>query len=164
MYQLGIFTGKDLKEKTEEYLETNFGKSGKQYYYLVRGISNSPVTPERNVKSVAAERTFDENITSEIYVTERLENIATELEKRLQKNKLAGKTITLKIKYSDFTMQTRSKTLSYFVSSKSLLLQVATELLYQERLKESVRLVGISLSHLNNEERKSIAVQLAFEF
>lgn len=164
MYQLGIFTGADLKLKSEIFLEKHFGKSGKFYYNVVRGIHNSEVKSDRAAKSVAAEHTFDTNLTSEIFMEERLKTISVELEKRLRKNKIAGKTITLKIKYSDFSQQTRSKTLPYFISDKSLLQENARELLYQERLKNSVRLLGISLSNLNTEIKKSIVVQLKFDF
>ncbi len=164
MYQHGIFTGKDLKRKTSEYLEEHFGKSGAQYYKIVRGIHNSEVKPNRTTKSVAAEHTFDTNLTSEIFMAERLERIATELERRLQKHKISGKTITLKIKYSDFTQQTRSKTLPYFVSDKGIIFETVKELLYQERMKDSVRLLGISLANLNTEIKKTVVVQLRFEF
>lgn len=171
MYQLGIFTGYDLKQKSLEYLEKNFGNSGFHYYQICRGIHNSAVKPNRKIKSVGAERTFGENLSSEIFMEERLQSIAKELEKRLQKSKISGKTITLKIKYSDFTLQTRSKTLPYFVSDKNIILDVAKDLLYQERLRNSVRLLGISIHNLNNEEKtktelpqKSVSVQLKFEF
>ncbi len=164
MYQHGIFTGKDLKSKSEEYLEQHFGKSGRFYYNIVRGIHNSEVKPNRVSKSVAAEHTFNENLTSEIFMEDKLERIASELEKRLRKYSISGKTITLKIKYSDFTQQTRSKTLPYFISDKGLLFETAKELLYQERLKESVRLLGISLNNLNTEIKKTVVVQLKFEF
>ena len=130
----------------------------------MRGIHNSEVKPNRTTKSVAAEHTFDTNLTSEIFMTERLERIASELERRLQKHKISGKTITLKIKYSDFTQQTRSKTLPYFVSDKGIIFETVKELLYQERMKDSVRLLGISLANLNTEIKKTIVVQLRFEF
>jgi DNA polymerase IV len=164
MYQLGIFTGLDLKSKTVDFLEKNFGKSGKFYFNVVRGIHNSEVKSDRITKSVAAEHTFDVNLTSELFMEEKLEIIAFQLERRLKKQKIAGKTITLKIKYSDFTQQTRSKTMPYFISDKSLLFETAKELLYQERMKESVRLLGISLNNLNTEIKKSIVVQLKFDF
>lgn len=164
MYQLGIFTGKDLKAKSQEYLEKHFSKSGLAYYNLVRGIHNSTVKPFRMAKSVAAEHTFAQNLTSEVFMEQKLQTIAAELETRLQKHSISGKTITLKIKYSDFTTQTRSKTLPYFIADKGLLFETVKELLYQERLKESVRLLGISLSNLNTEVKKTVAVQLRFEF
>ncbi|WP_417882114.1 DNA polymerase IV [Xanthomarina gelatinilytica] len=171
MYQLGIFTGKDLKQKSLEYLDTNFGKSGRFYYYIVRGIHTSEVRPKRTRKSLAAERTFNENLSSEIFMLEKLEHIAQEVSRRLTKSKVSGKTITLKIKYSDFTLQTRSKTLPYFISDKSIILETAKDLLFQEKLQNSVRLLGISLSNLNTEktkkkleEKKAVSVQLQFEF
>ena len=171
MYRLGIFTGKDLKGKSIEFLEENFGKSGGFYFNVVRGIHNSRVKPTRIQKSLAAEHTFSENISSEIFMLERLEEIAEEVERRLQKSKIAGKTVTLKIIYRDFTLQTRSKTLPLFIASKELILEAVTELLFQEKMKESVRLLGISISNLNNEKPKkaeipkvSVDVQLKLEF
>lgn len=164
MYQLGIFTGLELKSKSLEFLEKHFGKSGGFYYNVVRGIHNSEVKSNRITKSVAAEHTFDVNLSSEIYMLEQLDTIASALERRLKKYNIAGKTVTLKIKYSDFTQQTRSKTLPYFISDKALILEVVKELLYQERMKDSVRLLGISLSNLNTEEKKFVVVQLKFDF
>ena len=164
MYQLGIFTGLELKNKSLEFLEKHFGKSGNFYYNVVRGIHNSEVKSNRITKSVAAEHTFDSNLSSEVFMMEKLEIIASSLEKRLKKHNVAGKTITLKIKYSDFTQQTRSKTMPYFVSDKALILEIVSELLYQERMKNSVRLLGIALSNLNTELKKFVAVQLKFDF
>ena len=98
---------------------------------------------------------------------EKLDSIAEELEKRLKNSKVSGKTVTLKIKYSDFTMQTRSKTLHYFITDKALLLATVKELLYQERMQNSVRLLGISVTNLNintKQKEKIIDVQLKLEF
>ena len=170
MYQKGIYTGLDLKSKSLEYLQDHFGKSGGYYYHIVRGIHNSEVKPNRIRKSLAAERTFSENLASEIFMLERLKHIAEEVSRRLLKSKVAGKTITLKIKYSDFTLQTRSKTLPYFVSDDAVILETAKELLYQAKMENSVRLLGISLSNLNTEKKKTpktekpIDVQLVFKF
>ncbi len=170
MYNLGIFTGKDLKTKSLEFLEENFGKSGLFYHNVVRGIHLSEVKPHRIPKSVGAERTFSENLSSEIFMLEKLENIANELERRLQKSAISGKTVTLKIKYSDFTLQTRSKTLPYYVAQKDLILDTAKELLYQSPLQNSVRLLGISLANLNTEKKTEkvkkdiVSVQLQFDF
>ncbi len=169
MYHLGIFEGKDLKNKNIEFLKSNFGKSGVYYFNVVRGIHHSEVEPNRIVKSVAAERTFLNNISSEIFMLEKLEHIAEELEKRLNKSGVSGKTITLKIKYSDFTQQTRSKTISYFIADKHLILETAEELLFQEKPKNSVRLLGISIGNLNNKKKenikeKKVSFQLKFGF
>lgn len=107
MYQLGIFKGKDLREKSLAFLERNFGNSGHYYYELSRGIHRSEVQPFRIRKSVGAEETFAENLTSEVYMERELERIAEDVVRRLEKQQVAGKTITLKIKYSDFTSTLR---------------------------------------------------------
>jgi DNA polymerase-4 len=167
MYNLGIFTGKDLKEKSVEFLTKHFKKSGAYYYNIVRGIHKSQVKTDRIRKSVATEHTFHTNLTSEVYMLEKLERIAEELEKRLKKTKVSGKTITLKIKYSDFSLQTRSRTLQYFINDKNLLLEVAKELLYQEKMHNSVRLLGLSLTNLNTNIKKKeevFDIQLKLEF
>lgn len=170
MYQMGIFTGADLKKRSREFLDEHFGKSGGYYYDVVRGIHRSEVKPDRTRKSLAAERTFSENITSEVFMLERLQGIAEEIQRRLAKSDIAGKTVTLKIKYSDFSLQTRSKTLPFYIATADLILEEVKQLLYQEKLKESVRLLGISISNLNNEksekavEKESISEQLKFEF
>jgi len=170
MFQLGIFTGADLKKKELDFLTDHFGKSGGYYYNVVRGIHHSAVKPNRIRKSLGAERTFSENISSEIFMMERLENITEEIERRLKRSDVAGKTVTLKIKYSDFTLKTRSKTLNYFIRDKSIILETAKELLFQEKMENSVRLLGITLGNLNTEPQKEkttkqeIAVQLKFDF
>ncbi|MGB5944380.1 MAG: DNA polymerase IV [Leeuwenhoekiella sp.] len=170
MYALGIFTGTDLKTKSQEFLTEHFGKSGRFYYDVVRGIHNSAVKPNRIRKSLGAERTFSENISSEIFMVERLKHIAEEIERRMKKSDVAGKTVTLKIKYSDFTLKTRSKTLPFFVRDQHIILDAAKELLFQEKLQNSVRLLGITLGNLNTDDNKKepqpkeVAVQLKFDF
>ncbi len=167
MYKLGIFTGKNLKEKNVNFLTQHFKKSGSHYYNIVRGIQHSEVKPNRLRKSVAAEHTFSTNLTSEIFMLEKLKNISAELEQRLIKSKVSGKTITLKIKYSDFKLQTRSKTVPFYVKEKAILFETVKELLFQEKTLNSVRLLGISVTNLNIHSKKTekpINVQLKFEF
>jgi len=164
MYNLGIFKGSDLKKKSAEELVKSFGKSGTHYYNIVRGIHNSAVKPNRVRKSIAAERTFNKNLSSEIFMIERLDKIADELEKRMKNTDTRGKTITLKIKYSDFTQQTRSKTKANFMQTKKEFFPVVKELLYQDKLVNSVRLLGLSFGNLNTEEVVPFWVQLQFEF
>ena len=164
MNNLGIFNGLDLKKKPLEELTKLFGKSGTYYYNIVRGIHHSTVKPNRIRKSIAAERTFSENISSEVFMLERLYKIAEELERRMIASETKGKTITLKIKYSDFTQQTRSKTVQNFVQKKHEIMQIVKELLYQEKFKNSVRLLGISFSNLDTAKKEPVWVQLMFEF
>ena len=155
MYALGIFTGKELKAQSLDFLTNHFGKAGHYYYKAVRGIHTSEVKPSRIPKSMGAERTFSENLTSELFLEEKINAVATELDKRIKRHKASGKTITLKIKYSDFVIQTRSKTLPFFIADKSMIVEYAKQLLYQEKLQNSVRLIGVTISNLNNQETSS---------
>lgn len=164
MHNLGIFTGLDLKQKSLEELTKLFGKSGGYYYKIVRGIHNSQVKTNRIRKSIAAERTFFDNISSEIFMLEKLDKIATELEKRMVKSNTKGKTVTLKIKYSDFTQQTRSKTIQQFIQKKNEFMPIVKELLFQSKLENSVRLLGISFANLDTEKKEPVWVQLKFDF
>lgn len=164
MHNLGIFTGKDIKQKSLPELVKLFGKGGNFYYNIVRGIHNSEVKPNRIRKSIAAERTFSDNISSEIFMLEKLEKIAEELERRMLRSETKGKTITLKIKYSDFTQQTRSKTIQDFIQKKDEFMPIVKELLYQDKLKNSVRLLGISFANLDTEKKDPVWVQLKFDF
>ena len=164
MYNLGIFTGSDLKEKSLEEMNLLFGKSGTHYYDIVRGIHRSEVKPNRIRKSLGAERTFRENISSEVFMLDKLNTIADELEERMQHSKIKGKTVTLKIKYSDFTQQTRSKTVEKFIQKKADFLPIVKELLFQEKLKNSVRLLGISFSNLDTVKKDPVWVQLKLDF
>lgn len=152
MYALGIFTGKDLKERSREFLTTHFGKAGGYYFNAVRGINQSPVKPHRIPKSMGAERTFSENLTSELFLEEKISIIAEELDKRIKRSKASGKTLTLKLKYSNFVIQTRSKTFPFYIADKSIIIEYAKELLYQEKLQNSVRLLGLTISNLNSQK------------
>lgn len=164
MYSLGIFNGRDLKEKSLEEMSLLFGKSGMHYYHIVRGIHRSEVKPNRIRKSLGAEQTFRENISSEVFMLDKLNTIADELEDRMKNSKTKGKTVTLKIKYSDFTQQTRSKTVEKFIQKKADFLPIVKELLFQEKLKNSVRLLGISFSNLDTVKKDPVWVQLKLDF
>ena len=165
MYRKGWYTGADLRKQSLSNLEKHFGKSGQFYYDVVRGIHLSPVRAQRKPKSVGAERTFDKNISSEIFMVSRLEDIASALDQRLLKTKISAKTITLKIKYSDFVTQTRSKTVPYYTADIAVILEIAKELLFQEKLKNSVRLLGISLSNFKKPStKKKVEAQLKLAF
>jgi DNA polymerase-4 len=167
MKSQGIFKGEDLYLKSLEFLNQNYGKQGAHFYNIVRGIQFSQVKPDRIRKSIAAERTFGTDIISQRYMLQQLERIADELERRLMKNESKGKTITLKLKYTDFTIQTRSKTVAHWIQKKVDFFPIVEELLLQYPIEKSVRLLGISFSKLDNIEvtdQRSISVQLCFDF
>jgi len=167
MHEWGIYNGYDLKQHSLSFLSANFGKSGVDFYNIVRGIQFSKVKPNRIRKSVGAERTFFKNITSESFMLEKLNDIAEEVEKRLIKSDNKGKTVTVKIKFSDFTVLTRSKTVDYFLQSKADIFPIIEDLIYQEEHKKSVRLLGVSISNLSNSEEvmeveNAIQLQIVF--
>lgn len=165
MHQLGIFKGKDLKALSESHMIQLFGKSGLHFYQIVRGIHRSEVKPDRIRKSIAVERTFDEDIATQAneLVQEKIHYLVEELLGRTQKYDILGKTLTLKIKYEDFTLYTRSKTLTQYFKDAQIE-QFAQELWQARPYDKPVRLLGISLSNLNTEQQKNISVQLRLPF
>ena len=164
MHQLHIYTGKELKEKSLEELIRLFGKSGNYYYHVVRGIHNSEVKPHRIQKSVAVEETFWENLVDEESVFTQLQIISDEMETRLSKKEIKGKSLTLKIKYKDFTVYTRSKTQEVYYDNAQDFYETAKKLWELRPFDKPVRLLGLSLSNLNTQEKKHISVQLKIPF
>ncbi|BDD09738.1 DNA polymerase IV [Fulvitalea axinellae] len=153
MRALGIHSGADLAKADLPTLRLHFGKAGKFFYNIVRGIDDRPVISSRERKSIGAERTFEENISDLGEMGARLDDIVKEVSRRAEKSMSAGKTVTLKIKFSDFVQITRSKTLPNPVRSYEDLLPVIKELLQQAPLRDrEVRLLGASLSNLKKPE------------
>lgn len=166
MKALRIKDGKDLKAKSLTFLAQYFGKQGVHLYGLVRGIQKSEVKPNRERKSIAAERTFDSDLHSKRAMLVVLEKISEELARRILKSNTSGKTLTLKIKYSDFSLQTKSKTLSTAISDKETIFALAEEIMEELELKMSVRLLGLGLTKLDSPEleQKFEAAQLTLDF
>jgi DNA polymerase-4 len=165
MYGLGIFKGKDLKAQSLDFLVRNFGKSGKHFYDIVRGIQHSKVKPNRIRKSIAAERTFRKDVSLHSEMMEKLSDIAEELERRMKRAEVKGKTITLKMKQNDFHIISRSHTLDLYFNDFDTLLQQSEELLLNAPLEKPVRLLGISISKLDNDmEENQIGIQLKLDF
>ncbi|TXF77331.1 DNA polymerase IV [Chryseobacterium sp.] len=164
MHEMHIYKGSDLKKKTLEELIQLFGKSGNYYYHVVRGIHKSEVKPHRIQKSVGVEETFWDNLLDEESVSAQLEIISAELEKRLSKKEIKGKSLTLKIKYSDFTVFTRSKTQDEYFSDATDFYKNAKKLWQLRPFDKPVRLLGLSLAGLNTQEKKHVSVQLKIPF
>ena len=164
MHEMHIFKGADLKKKSLEELIRLFGKSGNYYYNVVRGIHKSEVKPHRIQKSVAVEETFWENLLDEDSVFKQLQLISEELEARLSKKEIKGKSLTLKIKYKDFTQYTRSKTQEVYFDGATDFFETAQKLWELRPFDKPVRLLGLSLSNLNTQEKKQISVQLKIPF
>lgn len=144
-----------------------FGKSGKHYFEVVRSIQNNPVNPNRIRKSIGAEQTFSNDLNSENFILEKLDQIAEDLENRMKKNSNKGKTITVKIKYSDFTQETRSKTIDTYISKKEDFFPIIEQLIFHKDMIKSVRLLGISITNLYRKDTigvKDYSLQLKFDF
>ena len=164
MHEMHIFKGADLKKKSLEELIRLFGKSGNYYYNVVRGIHKSEVKPHRIQKSVAVEETFWENLLDEDSVFKQLQLISEELEARLSKKEIKGKSLTLKIKYKDFTQYTRSTTRENYFGDAEDFYKTARKLWELRPFDKPVRLLGLSLSNLNTQEKKQVSVQLKIPF
>lgn len=148
MINLGIRTGKDLRERSEENLVSLFGKAGHLYYHFARGIDERPVESDRERKSVGCEYTFERDINDYVSLNETLSELAEDLEHRLRKANFYGRTLTLKVKFHDFRTISRSQSYDFFPHSAALLHQVAVQLLTPIDFEHTpIRLLGISISH-----------------
>jgi DNA polymerase-4 len=148
MRKMGLLTGADIKRLTEQELTDRFGKTGRFYYNVVRGIDNREVEPTRETKSIGAEDTFPHDLTSIEEMNKALETIAGIVYERLLKSKLAGRTLTLKVKYHDFRQITRSKSLLTPINPLQDIIAIACELVESAFTgSEKVRLLGITLSN-----------------
>lgn len=168
MKKLHIFTGKDLMQQSELFLNQHFGKSGTHYFNIVNLQDFREVKPNRKRKSVGVERTFENDIESLGLMHMKLNQLCEKLEQYLTKNKSKGKTITLKIKFNDFKQITRSKTLNNATHSIEIIKKTGKELLNQSYPEKPIRLLGISLSNFEEKiETQQISKtneQLRFEF
>lgn len=150
MRDMGIHKGKDLKALSEDEAVQLFGHNmGIYYYRIARAIDERPVEHIRIRKSLGAEETFHENLSNINDLISMLTGIAEEVAKRCSDKKIAGRTVTLKIKYDDFSQHTRSRTMLRFVHAAPDMLAIVTDLLQEPKPHRPVRLLGITLSNLN---------------
>ncbi len=150
MKRMNLFNGADLKNLSEEEMVQHFGKSGKFYYQIVRGIDNRPVQPDREVKSLASEDTFEHDLELLDEMFAELDRLAEKVVKRLERYQLKGRTITLKVKFSDFRQITRNQSYPQPTDNLELIATTAKTLLSKLDLQQKkVRLLGISISNFN---------------
>jgi len=163
MKRLGIFEGKHLKPFSEIELVKKFGKSGHYFFNVARGIDNRPVVPNRARKSLGAESTFSEDYDEREVLLEKLNNVAIKVARHISKSKIKPLTITVKIKFANFTQITRSRTVSEPIRSLEIIYRQSKELLL-EALKpnDKVRLLGITLSNFEKETDQELG-QLTLE-
>ncbi|MBL4667973.1 MAG: DNA polymerase IV [Flavobacteriales bacterium] len=164
MHLKGIFTGTNLKRKSEQQLTQWFGKAGKYYYNIARGIDNRVVNPNRIRKSLGAERTYEHDITTKEEMIENINLITEILVKRISNSGGAGKSLTLKVKYGDFKQITRSKTLTELLSNQQIK-SIALHLLEAiPNIEKGIRLIGLQTSNFEQENKDVFLEQLEFEF
>jgi len=166
MHECGIYTGADLKRVPEAELIRRFGKTGAFYSRIAHGEDDRPVQPHRVRKSVGVEETFVEDVRALAEKERLLREMAEELARRLDKADLAGKTVTLKLRYANFDTITRAQTHGRYLRRADDIHAVACELLRHSGAAEAAaRLLGITVSNLNNQEEEGgREVQLPLPF
>ncbi|MFP3546945.1 DNA polymerase IV [Rhizobium sp. SIMBA_035] len=153
MRKFGIETGLDLKSKSLQFLQEHFGKSGPYFYGIARAIDERRVRPDRIRKSVGAEDTFVEDIDDLERATFELKPLSEKVWRYCEAQGISGKTVTVKIKYSDFTQATRSRTAAQSIANVAEIIDVASALLATVYpFKRPVRLLGVTLSSLSNDQ------------
>ncbi len=159
MHSLGIYNGKQLREKSLFDLAKYFGKMGGVFYDYAHGIDNRAVVSSWKRKSVSCEHTLEEDISDKTSIIVALYNVVLDLVTRIEKSEFKGKRLTLKIKYHDFTIRTRSLTQNQILDTKEKILPLAKELIasipYQQK---AVRLIGLGVSE--EDKPKSIEATL----
>lgn len=151
MHKHGIQTGADMRSWSESELSTIFGKLGGYYYRIARGIDDRPVRPNRIRKSIGKENTFAIDLTDLEDIREKLTGIAEQLSELLQKRAIIAKTLTLKVKYSDFTQITRAHSYGSCIQSAEQMMEVIPGLIEKTELgQRPCRLLGLSVSNLKN--------------
>jgi DNA polymerase-4 len=149
MNALGMFTGLDIRRQTLEFMNANFGKSGAYYYWISRGVDERPVRANRVRKSIGAETTFSSDLTEFDALVAELKPLVDKVWRHCEATGSRGRTVTLKIKFADFEIITRSRSALSPVAGRDDLERLACGLLEVEiPLPKSVRLLGVSLSSL----------------
>lgn len=163
MNELGIVTGLDLKAQSLSFLQERFGKAGTHYYWIARAVDHRPVQPDRIRKSIGAENTFEKDLIAFEEMKAALQPIMDKVWRHCEQTGVRGRTVTLKVKFSNFQQITRSRTLPGYVESRAGLEEASIDLLRQLfPLDKSVRLLGVSLSVLNADEEPE-SPQLSLE-
>lgn len=144
---IGIFTVDDLMNLSEEYLVDFLGKMGADIYGMIRGIDHRKVQVGRQIKSIGRETTLDRDTRDKKYLQKILNVFSMDVAQSLEKRNFSAKTITIKIKNSDFTNHTKSKTLNHAIYSSEEIFKVALSILEEIVLKDDIRLIGLSVSN-----------------
>ena len=153
MERLGIHTGADLAAWSLPELEAHFGSSGSWYWRIARGIDERPVRSNRAHKSVSAERTFDEDLTDPAALAAELSRVAGLAWARIERSGARGRTVTLKVKFADFTLITRSQSFAEPVGDAATFEAVAQKLLSRLfPIRRGIRLLGLGVHSIAGPE------------
>ncbi len=162
--RMGIYNGEDLLKWSQQDLTKIFGKAGTHYFNIVRGNDDRMVNPVRSRKSIGTEKTFSEDCRDYSFLESVLESLCIKIFRIMGQDENFGKTITIKIKHSNFILETKSKTYLSELNDYPLFYTLAEELLKElTGLEFSVRLLGISVSNLKKEQTMD-GVQLTLNF
>lgn len=165
MHSLGVHNGIQLRDCSLEFLVRNFGKAGKLYYEFARGTDSRPVEAERIRKSVGCENTFEKDLTTHSALIIELWHTANELVERLNASEFKGHTLTLKVKFDDFTQKTRSSSVGHHLTKMQEILPMAKKLLEELHLSNyRIRLIGLTVSNPAGEANPNNPIQLSFKF
>lgn len=166
MHQLGIHNGMQLRNCSQDMLLRQFGKVGSLYYDCVRGVDLRPVEAAQIRKSIGCEHTLEKDINLKSSVIIEMYHVATELIERLHRKEFKGNTLTLKIKFHDFSQITRSITQTQELTTLDRILSLAKQLLNEvEYETHPIRLIGLSVSNPKKEvDERGVWEQLSFEF
>jgi DNA polymerase-4 len=152
MNALGLTTGLDMRNQSLEFMQAHFGKAGAYYYWISRGVDHREVRANRIRKSIGAETTFSSDLTGFEAMVAELEPLIDKVWRTCEGGGSRGRTVTLKVKFNDFEIITRSRSLPGAVSSRGDLQRLSIALLQNEMpLPKPVRLLGVSLSALQGE-------------
>jgi DNA polymerase-4 len=162
MEKLGIHTGADLRRCSREFLGQQFGKSSDYYYLAARAIDHRPVRADRIRKSIGSENTFFRDLTAHDDLVAALTESSETVARHAERTHNAGRTVSIKLRYTDFRTLTRARTVPIPVSGADQILEIALSLLVPlEPVELGVRLLGVTLSHLGGDEPMVTAEQLA---
>ncbi len=162
MHENGIYTGLDLKRRSEQDLVCLFGKAGNFFYQNARGVDEREVQAERIIKSISNETTFLKDKSELTLLTVELYHLAKEVMERVEKENFYGRTVTVKVKYADFKIITRSKTLPLRIKTFDTFWNTARDIMRQVDLSgQPVRLLGLGISNAADEpEQKYTQLEL----
>jgi DNA polymerase IV len=147
MARLGIETGADLRSKSLAFLQQHFGSSAEWYHDIARGIDDRPVNPDRERKSSGSETTFDRDLMVDTEIEAGLLRQADDVWSWCEQAQSFGRTVTVKVKYADFQIITRSRTYPGKVNSHAALRNASLDLIRSVLPTEKgIRLVGVTVS------------------